>query len=171
MNVYGRVNAAEIMNTGLVMVEATWSVYLAVNKELNYWKIGISTNPKNRMMTLSLPFVVTLVDAVPIGIQGEAREAEKLLHKRFKHLRLRSEWFRDIDPLTFRTESIAMIPQAKENYKISLIPTDEYLQRAQARRDKQWARTQAYLRQGEEERRRQKKTEGGHNARFNDSLT
>jgi len=121
------------------------SVYLAGNESLNYWKIGVSSDPKRRVTGLLLPFEVSLLAEVPVGLRGEAFEAEKLLHKRFQHLLIRSEWFRDMDPVIFQVEATAAIPQAKENYKRSCEPTEAYLQRMKERRNKRWKRTQEYL--------------------------
>ena len=129
-----------------------WSVYLAGNGELNYWKIGMSACPEKRSQSLLLPFEVRLVSVVPVGNRDEAREAEKIVQARFQHLQIRSEWFRDVVPAVFRAEAVAAIPQAKEQVKENQKRVSDvnsaYFARMQARRDQRWLKTQAFLNGG-----------------------
>lgn len=65
-------------------------VYVIADKEKRYMKIGKANNPKSRLATIqtSMPFDVEIVAQI-IGNYS----IENRLHKLFKHLRLRGEWF------------------------------------------------------------------------------
>lgn len=57
------------------------------------YKIGIASHTATRLSTLqrSSPFELELVAVLP----GGGRRAEVAIHRRFAHLRLRGEWFRE----------------------------------------------------------------------------
>ena len=67
-------------------------VYLIQSLGDSHYKIGVSINPKRRMIILQTghPHKLKLVDKY----QSEfAYQIEKILHRRYKHLHTEGEWF------------------------------------------------------------------------------
>jgi hypothetical protein len=58
-----------------------------------FYKIGMSDNPKRRLMELNTatPYTITLVKVIP---SDRASELEYELHKEFEGCRIKGEWFR-----------------------------------------------------------------------------
>jgi hypothetical protein len=69
------------------------AIYLFSIKEIpNYYKIGISKEVHRRLAdyNTAMPFTVVLEYSVE---HPDFRSVEKALHKRFKHKRIKGEWF------------------------------------------------------------------------------
>jgi hypothetical protein len=65
-------------------------IYLVQALGTNLYKIGYSTNPESRLINMQTdcPFGVRLAAVIPGTIKDE-----KILHKKYDHLRFRREWF------------------------------------------------------------------------------
>ena len=74
-------------------------VYLMGTVEHGWYKIGWSYNPEKRYDALyaSLPFLFSLMHMEPCPSPIEAMRLEKALHEKFKDIRLKGEWFQDLD--------------------------------------------------------------------------
>lgn len=66
-------------------------VYLVENQEKTAMKIGTSVMPEVRAAALACRLLYTL--------RGN-RQAEQLLHKKFRHLRLSGEWFKHSEQIS-----------------------------------------------------------------------
>jgi hypothetical protein len=77
------------------------TVYLIADKARRFYKIGLALNVEKRMRSFSLPFEVFLVSRLTLPHRGLALKTERGLHKLYRALRLRREWFRDIDEANF----------------------------------------------------------------------
>lgn len=74
---------------------SSW-VYFALADEVRRVKIGMSVSPRDRISTINAdsPVAVRLVGTMP----GTA-ENESALHRRFRHLHVKGEWFEYRDEL------------------------------------------------------------------------
>lgn len=99
-----------------------WVVYVLLSEKLNMIKIGRTKNPRKRLKALrignpdNLRFLALFVE--------DAQISEKLLHKRFLHIRRVREWFvADKEILEFldqhREQSVA------RRYEVPKIKTKE----------------------------------------------
>lgn len=70
-------------------------VYVMHKKEggTNYWKIGISNNPKNRLKTIQTGSHNTVRLHHVSDVCSNARDVESSLHRIYKKERLQGEWF------------------------------------------------------------------------------
>lgn len=70
-------------------------IYL-IKTENGHYKIGKSKKPETRLTALSTsqPYNLTLLHTIPVNYMSQA---ENFLHKKFKHSRLKGEWFSLID--------------------------------------------------------------------------
>lgn len=68
------------------------NVYLIADELANYMKIGVANNIPKRLMELQIgcPYKLYLVSSISVN---NAFSIENKLHKKFKHLRHRAEWF------------------------------------------------------------------------------
>ena len=66
------------------------TVYFFVDLKRRWCKIGLSRNPRTRLRNVqtSMPFLLESV----LEFHG-SHAVEKGLHRRFKHLRIRGEWY------------------------------------------------------------------------------
>lgn len=69
--------------------------YLYLLECEQYYKIGISNNPKNRFTAIRTanPFEVKPVMCVFTYERKKTKQLESLLHSRFKRIQHRNEWF------------------------------------------------------------------------------
>lgn len=82
----------------------TGHIYFILAHEAKAIKIGYSANPRARYENLCTgsPEPLIFYGSVPGN-----REDETDLHKKFKHLRLNGEWFRECDELYNHIEDLA----------------------------------------------------------------
>lgn len=80
-------------------------VYLIGNKNLNWFKIGISKWPEQRLQQFNVfPFEVELFTAIAVGTDKDLKKAmriEKDLHKMYEINKIRGEWFHTVDVVAF----------------------------------------------------------------------
>lgn len=81
-------------------------VYLIGNKELSYYKIGMSTNIEKRLHDIrhNVPFVVKLFHREPCRSRKYAFQLEQRLHRLYHPRRLENEWFSDISAEQFHMD-------------------------------------------------------------------
>jgi hypothetical protein len=86
-------------------------VYLVGNKELNYYKVGISTQVGGRIKQFNVPFDVEIFQMAKFDNPWNALQVEQKLHQFYKGigLHLRGEWFKSIPTSDFinRTKDLA----------------------------------------------------------------
>lgn len=69
-------------------------VYLMKDKSMGFYKIGISFEPIQREKTLQAERpVITLLASRKFENRDLSKNAEKMLHAKYSHLRKRGEWF------------------------------------------------------------------------------
>ena len=83
--------------------DGLYRVYLFGNKELNFFKIGFSSNVSRRLEDFHhyLPFVLEVFHTEPFKTESSARCLEQKLLKQYFPKYVRGEWFKDIDPFEF----------------------------------------------------------------------
>lgn len=71
-------------------------VYLLEVPEIGCMKIGLSDDPKRRMLALqtAMPFEVRWIGGIACETTADAKRIEGELHSKFSATRLRGEWFR-----------------------------------------------------------------------------
>ena len=75
--------------------------YLYLLECEQYYKIGISNNPKNRFTAIRTanPFEVKPVMCIFTYDRKKTKQLEKMLHSRFKIIQHRNEWFYKSDEI------------------------------------------------------------------------
>lgn len=79
-------------------------VYFIVAPKSGAIKIGFSNDPSGRFADLSTgsPEALVFYGSIP-----ETRDYEQGLHRKFKHLRIKGEWFQACDELYNRIDGLA----------------------------------------------------------------
>ncbi|MBE9047658.1 GIY-YIG nuclease family protein [Pleurocapsales cyanobacterium LEGE 10410] len=85
-----------LSSDGKIIRNKTEFVYFIFNADSNAVKIGKAKDVYKRMKSLqtSTPAYLKLLKVIDNKAGKEARETERSLHERLKHLRLIGEWFR-----------------------------------------------------------------------------
>ena len=74
------------------MKNITNFIYLIKNSEESYYKIGVGKNPKQRLKQLQTGSPAELVLIETFSTE-HAYKIEKILHRRYSHLKKDGEWF------------------------------------------------------------------------------
>ena len=108
-------------------------VYFVSAKATNHpIKIGLTTDTSGRFQTLknAMPYELEILGYLPI----EDRSAERDLHKKFSHIRLRGEWFERTDDLMAFIATLPIIAPVK-NTPPEIDLDEMYRETAQLLRD------------------------------------
>ena len=107
-------------------------IYFIQNKSSGAVKIGTAINPVKRLAILQTGSVDSLV---LLGTIPGNRDREAELHRRFRHLRIRSEWFQDTKELmeaidSYLSEGMVSIDETIEcNYFVILNWLEDHFDR------------------------------------------